>query len=373
MKTNKLFYFGGLATCVSSALISHTKLPVPPALLIWGAMVLLFLFLYLSDFGSSKIPKYGLVVLPFAFFLLFTQPLTNSSIKNYIGPIISALFFPLAVYFLNFLNRNQIIRIVKSLVIISTIVLTFETLYRYAFPNFAVQDISEGRGTDDVFYMFKASSLMYKDSNASAIHILIVLFFTYYWSEFVEKKYKFVKIVLWLLLILTISRAAWIGAIIGVIYFKMLRGKSILFWAFAGSLFCLFSLIVFFVYLLPLMESDPSFLARIEVVESAYKYYKSGPSIIDQLIGIGVYMSNVYFDIYLHNFYIVQAVEMGFISLVLLVIMWVQFIYYTKGKGLIVLVPYSIVVLSSTLSFIPVFYVVFGIICICENKLKITE
>lgn len=372
MKINKLYYFGGFAICVSSALVSHTKLPIPPALLIWGITVLLFLFLYLSDFGSSRMPKYGLIVLPFAFFLMFTQPFTGASVKNYVGPIISTLFFPLVVYFLSYLNRNQIIRIVKYLLIISTIVLTFETLYRYVFPNFDVQDISEGRGTDDVFYMFKSSSLMYNDSNATGIHILLVLFFTYYWSEFVNEKYALIKIVLWLLLILTISRAAWIGAIVGIIYFKLLRGKPILFWIFLGSLLFLFCLIVFFAYLLPLMETDPSFMARIEVFESAFKYYKSGPNIIDQLNGIGVYMSQVYFDIYLHNFYIVQAVEMGFISLALLFIMWGQFIYYTKSKALIILVPYSIVILSSTLSFIPVFYIVFGIICICENKLKNT-
>jgi hypothetical protein len=373
LKTNKLYYFGGLATCVSSALVSHTKLPIPPALLIWGAMVLLFLFLYLSDFGSSRIPKYGLIILPFAFFLLFTQPFTDASLKNYVGPIISALFFPLVVYFLNFLNRNQVVQIVKYLLLISTIVLTFETLYRYVFPNFELQDLSESRGSDDMFYMFKTTSLMYNDSNGAAIHISIILFFTYYWSEFVEKKYRFIKFVLWVLLIFSISRAAWIGAIIGLIYFKLLRGKSILFWTLAGSLFFLFSLIGFFVYILPLMETDPSFMARIEVFESAYKYYKSGPNIIDQLTGIGVYMSKEYFDIYLHNFYIVQAVEMGFISLALLIIMWGQFIFFTNSKGLIILVPYSIIVLSSTLSFIPVFYVVMGIMCICENKFKIIE
>lgn len=372
MKISKLYYFGSLATCVSSALVSHTKLPLPPALLIWGAMVLLFLFLYLSDFGSSQIPKYGLIVLPFALFLMLTQPLTDASVKNYVGPIISALFFPLVVYYLNFLNRNQVIRIVKYLLIVSTIVLTCETLYRYVFPNFEIQDISESRGTDDVFYMFKSSSLMYTDSNATGIHILLVLFFIYYWSEFVKEKYKIVKIVLWLLLILTISRAAWLGAIVGFVYFKLLRGKPIVFWVFAGSLFFLFSLVGFFVYLLPLMEADPSFMARIEVFESAYKYYQSGPNVIDQLIGIGVYMSQVYFDIYLHNFYIVQAVEMGFISLAFLFLMWGQFVYYTKSKALIVLVPYSIVILSSTLSFIPVFYIIFGIMCISENKFKIT-
>ena len=73
---------------MSSALVSHTKLPIPPALLIWGITVLLFLFLYLSDFGSSRMPKYGLIVLPFAFFLMFTQPFTGASVKNYVGPII---------------------------------------------------------------------------------------------------------------------------------------------------------------------------------------------------------------------------------------------------------------------------------------------
>lgn len=370
MKVSRLFYFGGFATCISSALVSHTKLPIPPALVIFGFVFLLFLFLYLSKFGNSKIPLYSLIVLPFAFFLIFTQPFTNASIKNYVGPIVSALFFPLTVYFLNNIDFKQLKKILKVLIILSLIVLFFETLWRYLFPNFEIQEASENRGTDDVFYMFKSVSLMYSDSNGAALHIAIILFFTYYWSEFVNKKFFLVKVILWVVLIFTISRAAWMGSIIGLLFFKFLRGKSVLFWFFLGSILIIASLFFFFFYLFPLMEKDPSFMERLEVFNDAIKYYRDSARLMDVFIGIGVYMSKAYFSIYLHNFYIVQAVEMGIVSLLLLFIMWGQFIYYSNGRALIILVPYSIIVLSSTLSFIPVFYVVLGIICVCQNRFK---
>ena len=72
------------------------------------------------------------------------------------------------------------------------------------------------------FYPYKFSSFMYPDSNYVAMFIITIFFFLYYLELYENKTYKIRKLILFLLLIGTISRAAIISMIIFYLlfYFK---------------------------------------------------------------------------------------------------------------------------------------------------------
>lgn len=368
IKRDSLLYYVGWITVISTALISHTILPVPPALLLFCIVIFGIMLLFRAGYGTM--PLYSLIALPFIVFLTFAQPLTGASVRNYVGPIVSAIYFPVTIYYLQFLTKEQLGKIVKAFLIISTVILFFETAYRYMFPNYSLAEAAQQNNTE-VFYMYKASSLMYTDSNGAAIHMLCVLFFAYYWGSVTGEKYRLIKWILVLIMGLTISRAAWIGTFIGVLYFKWFRGRSLFFLITSGTIVTTLLLTVFLVFILPVIKNDGSLLSKFEIAELIIQYYEKGPSFIEQAIGVGVYMSKNIFGIYAHNFLAVQLIEMGFISVVLLFFMLGGIVYYSKGKAMIVLIPFFITTLSSTLSFMPVFYTVLAIICVYENRFNI--
>lgn len=364
-----MYYWGGLWTVLATALVSHTKFSVPPALFIFAITFLLSILL-ISKGGYRKIPIYALITIPFALYLIITQPFTTANVRNYIGPILSVLFFPVTIYFVNKLNREKVYRIVRIFITFSTLVLIFETIYRYIFPDQDVAAIAIGRGGQGLFYMYKSSSLMYTDSNGAAIHILIVLFFTFYWAEYTNQKYKLIKFILIILIGLSLSRAAWLGTLCGLIYFKFLRGKSLVFWISWGIIVITLVAFMFFVVILPKIGNDGSFLSKFVIVEHVVNFYSHIRPVKDYLIGIGVYQSINIFGIYAHSFFVVQLLEMGIVSFILLIIMWGMFGVYTKWKVGIILIPFVITTLSSTLSFMPSFYVAMALMCYVENSLR---
>jgi len=366
-RNRKIYYWGGFWTIVGTVFISHTFLSIPPALFIIAFTSTLALLLIGS--GDRKIPIFALVTIPFIVYLCLTQPFTSANFRNIVGPIAGAFFFTVAIYFLNRLEKTQIIRIVHFFIVASIILLTFETIYRYLFPDQASLQAAYERGKG-FFYQYKMLSLMYSDSNMAAIHMVIILFFTYYWAEITKKKYKGAKFILIFLIGLSLSRAAWLSIFIGIIYFKFLRNKSAVFWITGGVITLALTSLALFGFILPMVKYDDSFLMKFQIANQIFDYYKQSPSIKEHLIGIGVRQSIELFGIYAHSFLVVQLIEMGIISLVLLLLMWLQFGYYSNWKLGIILVPFLIATLSATLSFMPSFYVAVAIMCYAEKSLK---
>lgn len=367
--TQSIIYTTGFWTVISTALVSHTKIPIPPALFIFGLSVLIMFVLFFTGNRYRKVPVYALCVLPLSAVLLLSQPFTNASVQNFVGPLISALYFFVTAYYMQFLSGQEIMKIIKNLLVLSLVILTAEEVYRFIFPNYYIADVASRRiDQEGMFYMFKTDSIMYKDSNGAAIHILIVLFFTYYWGEIIGRKYKIIKIILIILIGLTISRAAWFGTLAGIVYFRFLRGKSVSFWVSAGIATIIIASILTFTIIIPMVEEDKSFMSKFEIANLVIEYYEQSPPINEQLIGVGVYQSQKVFGIYAHSFLMVQMIEMGIVSTILLLAMWGYFIYYTKSKALIILIPFFITTLSSTLSFMPIFYVSMALMCEIERR-----
>ena len=365
---HKLYYYGGFWTIVGTALISHTVLTIPPALLIIGITSLLALILVAC--GNTRIPVYALITIPFMLYLSVTQPFTSASLRNIVGPIAGAFFFPVVLYYINRLSKKQILTIVHYFITISIIALTFETLYRYIFPPPELVERALW-ATENNFYMYKMRSLMYSCSNGAAIHMVIILFFTYYWSEYSNKNYKFAKFFLFLIIALTLSRTAWLGTIVGIIYVKFLRNKSTVYWITSGIMVLMLMTLTFFSFIYTIIKDDGSFLSKFEIANSVIEYYKSTFTFKDIFFGVGIYNSDEVLSVGLaaHSFLIQLSIETGFVSLALFILMLFQMGYYSNWKISIILVPFFITTLSATLSFMPCFYVAIALMCFAEKTL----
>ncbi len=109
-------------------------------------------------------------------------------------------------------------------------------------------------------YRYKFGGLMYSESNATGIHILIWLFFTLWWARALWRrgllsgcrdKARYIGMAVWWLVLLglTLSRACWIAAVIGLLYFCMPVKRIKYIWiSLSVCLFAAVAAFVFFVY-----------------------------------------------------------------------------------------------------------------------------
>ncbi len=357
-----IYTIGAFLTVSLCSVNTHMLLPVPPPV-VFLFLALLFLFIGVLK-GDTTLDRKAFVVFPLFLLLLVTQLFfTEAPIRRVIAPIIALLFFPVSLYFLYRLTYSELCRIVKIFIVLSVVVLTFETIYRFAFPNLDYES-SLDNASESLrwIYMFKGPSLVYVDSNGTALHALIVLFFVFYWSLYTRKSFFIYKLFLILIIILTFSRAAWLGLIVGIFYFYLYRDRSFIF-KLSVSLTVLFSILLLIVfYVLPFMMKDASLLSKFEIMGEIFQYFEMDQSFLQFVFtGVGVSMSVEVLGIYAHNYWAVWLIEAGFLALLLQMSLWILFYVYTKKKAMIILLPFFLATLSSNLTFAPVFYVAFAV------------
>jgi O-antigen ligase len=212
---------------------------------------------------------------------------------------------------------------------------------------------------------------MYVESNGLAIHIIVVLFFTFWWGEYLQRKFLFVKILLIIVLCLTFSRAAIFSFSIGILYYKYFRKLNRIWFTlliFFSGLVLIFILPTF---ILPFLKNDASSNTKVELIDEVFKYYLNADW-VNIIFGIGNYNSMKVFSIYAHNYILVFAVETGLLGLTLLFTQFIHFILKSRNEILVVLVPFFVQVMSSTTIFIPHFYMVSAII-IYFSRQRITH
>lgn len=208
---------------------------------------------------------------------------------------------------------------------------------------------------------------MYTDSNAVGIHIIILLFFIYYLEKEQKASWPKVKIILLILLALTFSRAAWFGFIVGWIYMRYLQNRRLGFYIVNLIVFITAGILLYKFYLQAKISSDLSYQSKFDIIGTVLRHFED-ISRSELLIGIGFSNSLERMGVYAHNFFMVFLIESGVIGLFFIVLLLLQFTISTRMKALYVLVPFLITTLSSTITFMPFFYVVIALIFVFENK-----
>ncbi|MGY4806851.1 hypothetical protein ACVNRM_14825 [Bacillus paranthracis] len=115
------------------------------------------------------------------------------------------------------------------------------------------------------------------------------------------------------------------------------------------------------------MNSDISFLSKIEIVDRAFEFL-SDTTMSNVLLGIGFGNSFEYLRIGAHNFIITYLLESGLIGFILLFVLWWKILRKTKFKAGIVMLPFLFAGMSLAGHAITYLYCIFAIIYILEKK-----
>lgn len=361
VKRSSIIYFGLWLIISFCSFAIHTILAVPPTLVLFIiGTVLLVSF-------SQKIYVTDALVLPLVciFYFTFSQALIGAPSERYLGVVLAIGYFLVVVAFGFQTSESEKSSLIRKFINYSILLLIAECAWRFTHPYelLRTNDITDVRW----IYQYKFGSFMYSDSNAVGIHIVILFFFIMYLETEGGVKRPKAKLILLILLFLTFSRAAWIGTIIGWVYIKYLRKKSLSFYLINFSIVSGVLLIIYKVLIEEKIKNDPSFLSKLGIAEKISHYFLNA-SFSDLIFGIGFSNSPERLGIYAHNLFMVFLIESGIAGLILLLLLLIQFVIITNKKALLILVPFIITTLSATITFIPYFYVVMALVYLIEKR-----
>lgn len=270
---------------------------------------------------------------------------------NVIAGFIFSLFLLIIVQntFRN-LNINQIINLSKKMFICSTVIFALDTIYRFTAPAplFIHND-------DFWFYKYKTNSIMYGDSNFVGLNILILLSFYHYLKKYYNYKQKPIYYILLCLLILTFSRASIISYGLLIIFLNV------------GKRFKYIVVLLSLAILWRIFSSDGSFISKLFIIDVFYSYY-SNASYSEKLLGVGFGNSINVIGIGAHNLIVGYLLETGFITFLLLLLLWYSLTLKSSYRFLYLLIPFLINGFSLTTGNVPYFYALSAVILVLERK-----
>ncbi|MBN2396208.1 MAG: O-antigen ligase family protein [Candidatus Atribacteria bacterium] len=355
----------GFTLIAMSSFSNHRALPVSPSVIFWliGVIVLF----KNQNTTITKRSVFSFTLLLFSVYLILSQSIIGAPIPRIIGTIISISFYPFVIFFLDKRDKSEAVKFGNWFINAAIIILIIECLQRVFFPMNVEKVMGyEQFGDYRWIYRYKEGSYMYFDSNGTAIHLLIVLFFTYYLNKVKPVKYFNLKfLILTALVVLTFSRAGILSMIGGFVYLFLYRGKSFVYKFIIISI-CSIGLLISLSILVPIFLKDLSFQTKIQIVLIAYDFFSTA-SIEKLLFGIGIANSIEEFGIYTHNIILTYLIETGFVGAIF------QFtLFYLLVKKYsetwIVFVPFLIATITSMNTYIPYLYVPMALIYILENN-----
>ncbi|MDE7090325.1 MAG: hypothetical protein K2O53_01200 [Bacteroidales bacterium] len=240
---------------------------------------------------------------------------------------------------------------------IALVVYTIEALWRYGLVW-----LSSEASVYQGIYRYKFGGLMYSESNATGIHILIWLFFTLWWVRALHRRgllpdcrsrLPYIGMGVWWLVLLglTLSRACWLAAGIGLLYFCMPVSKLRYIWS--GLSVCLaVAAAGFALFIYPRVQYDASFISKFQIWYAFLDYWQQA-SWADKLFGIGLTRSEIAMGVYAHSYVLVFLVETGLLGSLLMLALFGRMLLDSRGEGLYLLLPFAIATLSTTVLFIP--------------------
>lgn len=361
----RMVYFGLWMIIPFSCLAIHETLLVPPTLILFliGTIVL---FIFSKTISPSIITLIPIICV--SYFAL-SQPLIGAPFERFMGVLLGICYFVITGFFANQLSSQDLLKLSDRFIIYSAIILTAECVWRITHPDLA--QLSQAAGALNWLYQYKFTSFMYSESNATGIHIITILFYVLYQEVERGRKWTKTKWLFVLLLVLTFSRAALVGLVIGWVYMKYLRKRNILFNLSNLLIAAALLFLTYQFYLKPKIEGDLSLKSKLEIIDIVRNYFANA-SLQEWLFGIGFSNSVDRLGIYAHNFAMVLLIESGVIGLTLMLLLFVEFILITKKKALLILVPFIITTLSASIMFIPFFYITIALIYFTENESKTT-
>jgi hypothetical protein len=243
----------------------------------------------------------------------------------------------------NILGEVPLINIFHTMQWISIIVLTIDSAYRLTHPaaptaeSFAIMEASESLW----FYIYKFNSLMFADSNTTALIALVLYFSIYSIQVYMPiKSYKYEKLFLILLILLSFSRAAIIALIFGMLFISFHKLEK--YWRLIFSFIIILLVFSIFLYLISYLGNDGSLNSKFHIISLVYEKIFT-LSLSQFMFGIGFSNVENFLGIYSHLLLLTYLIETGLIGLALFILF---IIVYTYKYNFIILFPVMIASLS---------------------------
>lgn len=279
--------------------------------LIKPVYILLFVLVFLAYMSNKYILtiRYFIIGLLFQLFLIYHLLFLDSDMGMILNACLSILAFPVLSFYIQKANINTI----KSFFNICILFFSVEGLWRLTNPIYVIENRDvlpeDGSGW---FYPYKLNSFIFQDSNYVALHLFCLFFIA------LVLKLNWKAFLLFILIVLTFSRAVILGAMLAFIlllivnsqYFKYLK---------AVMLVSIVSFIAYFVIVFEQIAQgslimDGSFLTKFSIINSAIYYANNYFTLYDYLFGVGLSHSYDLIDRGAHNIFVVLLFETGIIG-----------------------------------------------------------
>lgn len=272
--------------------------------------------------------------------------------------------FVLSAFLLSMLCSRQIKIIIDKTTIFTTIVLIWDCINRFTHVLNKFSGVL-------AFYNYKFNSIMFADSNWAGF-IGMCFFATLVYlkdSGFFYKKGYILFI--FLLVCLSISRAAIVCCILVFILSKFMRSKKKIQIAFFFGMPAL-------IILIPLAltkVTDGSFLTKLEIIDGMFYYFKNFPELLLFGNGIGAcglkenaFMFNGCWFV-IHAYFAQKIVDIGLIGFFLELFFFFLCIICTRGKYIYLLMPFLFCGFSMCPQMVPYYYIETALVFCIENKM----
>lgn len=333
---NIIFYLFSISITFYLAKITQLS-PVYVIYLALFPLVLLTLF----RINKVMFSKDVIILIIMLFYILITQ-LQHIFTGEFINLFIS-IYAYISIRFLKYkFDTKFYFILIKHMILVSIFTLSIDSVFRISNPMIPNMDDFEYVSENDKlwFYIYKFNTLMFADSNTVAL-VVLTLFFTLSQIQTIYKiNYVKEKSFLFLLLLFTFSRSAYIAFTIGFFYEKFLKLKKIkkIFLFLVITLF----IVIFISYSYSYFESDGSFNSKFKIISLVYEKFLS-LSLFEILFGIGFGNSKEFLGIYTHLLFLTYFVESGLFGLLILIIFLT---IYSFNYGSIIILPLMIAGLS---------------------------
>jgi hypothetical protein len=342
--TRKFNYFYSsiliLALCISAYAVKLTDFsPIYFVYILVLPISFLVLLMYRRTFSITS--DVFLVFLLLSYVLIFHFiHLNNGTAVNLIVSLLGYIYLRFARFTI---SLKQYSRIINAMVVFNLVILGIDSLYRLLNPTHPDVDKIElyADSQDKWFYLYKFNSLMFSDSNDTAL-VLIVLFFTVLLMPrqyFSLSKSKIYFVIIFLILF-TFSRAAYFVTILGFLNYKMASFSRLNKLIIRSGL--IISGIISISIIYSLLLSDDSFAVRLDIISMIFDL-QSKTSFSKLFIGVGPGQGEEALGIYTHIFYLTYILELGILGLLLILTF---FFLYMYRYGNIVLFPVLTIGLS---------------------------
>lgn len=337
-----------------------TSVAISPVYIAFILAMCFFSIQLLYQIGvKSKIPAEKTVMFAFFFFffmIYFQIFLLGNWNHTVLNVLFSISYFVFTYYAIFNLSIWKICNLVKKMINITLPLLLFEALYRWTHPIY--NELNDLNGIS--YYQYKYSSIMYQDSNFVGIYIVALFFLCSYMRRFWKVYMRKQQMVLFILVLLTLSKAAIVTTVLFGILFELELSKKKKFYCcvvigIPGGMFFLRQIIF-----------DHSLSGKLAI----FMYTKDwwiNTTLLHKLVGVGFGHAEEYIGMGAHNLLLTFIVESGALGVIVLLFFWFIILKSTNWRGIIVMLPFFVNGMSLAGHAIPWFYCMMAIICVLES------